>query len=309
MSQSGVGSQNIVCERPDGTAIGVLRITRPSTRNAVTLDMVEQFCQTLTELEQDHAVKAILLTGDGADLTVGLDIADATTMYRQADADESARIPSLRARLSVHDRYFWGRGGLYARVARCPKVTILAARGACFGVGLYLALCCDIVVAGRSSRFAQPRWRHLGADGDLTMLINAVGLKRAREMVFCGAEWDAAAAERYGLVDRVVADEEVEALAFGFGATVSGVVRDGIAAEKALALATLDKMQVSTGFAVATVMGAMASNIHFRPGEFNFLRELRDHGQAEARRRAQEYFGAPSEEIKRALPVTGEASA
>ena len=64
--------------------------------------------------------------------------------------------------------------------------------------------------------------------------------------------------------------------------TVSTIMRDGIAAEKYLTLASLEKMGIGAGLATATYMGAMASTIHFRDGEFNFLRARRDLGVAAA---------------------------
>ncbi len=67
-------------------------------------------------------------------------------------------------------------------------------------------------------------------------------------------------------------------------------MRDGIAAEKHVVFASLAKMQISTGFATAAAVGAWASNVHFRPGEFNFLRETRDHGLDDALAAAERHF-------------------
>ena len=279
-----------MASRLEGTATGVVLLARPAVGNAMSLAMVEAFCGALDELEQDAAVKAIIVTGEGAHLCAGLDADDSVTMYRNADDDRGAKVPSLRSRLRVHDRYFWGGRGLFTRLVHCPKVTIAAVRGAAHGLGLYLTLCCDLVVAGETATFALPRFQLLGADGDLTMLINAVGLKRMRELVFYSDGWDARAAQRYGLVDEVVPDIDVDSKAQEFATIVSGVVRDGIAAEKYIAIAAMEKMQVGTGFAIATMMAAMASNIHHRPGEFNFLKAMRDHGRKVALLLAERYL-------------------
>ena len=65
-------------------------------------------------------------------------------------------------------------------------------------------------------------------------------------------------------------------------------MRDGIAAEKFLTLASTEKMGIGAGFATATYMSAMSSTIHFRPGEFNFLRARRALGVEEAVRQAEQ---------------------
>ena len=276
----------VSCTRHPERHYGVIELRRPAARNALTLPMIDSFCAHLTALEEDDQVKAIIIRGEGDDLCAGLDIAAAAALYAPSDGTPPPKIPSLRARLRAHDRYFWGGRGLYSRVLRSTKVTILTATGACHGPGMFLALCCDLVVSGMTGRYAQPRWRQIGADGDLSLLINAVGLKRAREIVYCGIEWDASQALRYGLIDEVVPDAAVEAKALDYVQAIGAMVRDGIAAEKYIAMAAREKMHVGTGFAIASMMGAMASNIHFRPGERNFLKALRDTGKKAALRQA-----------------------
>ena len=278
----------VFCTRDTERQIGIIELRRPASRNALTLAMIDDFRAHLTALENDHQVKAIVLRGEGADLCGGLDVSDANQLYAPTDGAAASKVPSLRARLRAHDGYFWGSEGLYSRVARCTKVTVLAANGLCHGPGMFLALCCDLVVAASDSRFAQPRWRNVGADGDLTLLINAVGLKRASEMAFCGAEWNALQARKYGLVDEVVAPGAVHAKAGEYAALITPMVRDGVAAEKYVAMAALEKMHVGTGFAIATMMGAMSSNIHFRPGEYNVFKSMRDAGAGPALRDAAE---------------------
>jgi enoyl-CoA hydratase len=280
----------VSCTRDPERQIGTIELRKPASRNALTLDMITDFRSHLAALENDHQIKAIVIRGQGPDLCGGLDVEDANNFYAPTDGAKASRVPSLRARLRAHDGYFWGNDGLYSRVARCTKVTVLAANGLCHGPGMFLALCCDLVVAASDSRYAQPRWRHVGADGDLAMLINAVGLKRASEIAFCSMEWDATEALKYGLVDEVVAPGAVHAKADEYAALITPMVRDGVAAEKYVAMAALEKMHVGAGFAIATMMGAMSSNIHFRPGEYNFLKSMRDAGAGAALRDAAEHM-------------------
>jgi enoyl-CoA hydratase len=239
--------------------------------------MTREFTTALTALENDDYVKVIVVTAEGPDLSVGLDPEEAGTHHQRLGGPDE-RIPSLRARLQSAGELFWGRDGLYARLLGCPKVTILAANGRCHDVGVYLSLFCDIAVAGQGAEFANPRWQHVGVDGDVSMLLAAVGRKKANELMFAGARWSAEQALAAGLVNIVSAGPSADAATFDVAATVSTIMRDGIAAEKYLTLAATEKMGIGAGLATASMMSAMATTIHFRPGEFNFLRERRDHG-------------------------------
>lgn len=262
--------------------VAVVSIGTPADRGLLTTAGVDAARRALRAAEDDDDIKAVVLRPAATDLCRGFDLDDAAEFYQDPPGRPPAKRASLRARLAAHDRTFWGEDGLIARVARSRKVTVAAAGGRCYGPGLYLALASDLVIAGESSRFGCPRWRYLGADGDLMMLINAIGLKRARSAVFLGTEWPAEKANEIGLTDLVVPDIEVTAAAEELAGRVAHVVRDGLAAEKYLTLAAMQRAQVGTGFAIATLMGAMASNIHHRSGEPNVLRERRTGGTSAA---------------------------
>ncbi|MGE4242720.1 enoyl-CoA hydratase/isomerase family protein [Ramlibacter sp.] len=281
---------SIRTERDATAHIGRIVIARGDADNAVTLDMVAALRDAFVAFAADDAIKAILIGAEGTNLTRGFEPSEVERMYKDAPGGSTKKIPSQRARLLAHDALWWGPDGLYTRILHCPKVTVLAARGLCLEVGLYLALCSDLVLADRTARFGNPRWRHVGVDGDVSMLVAAVGLKRAKELLLFDAQWNANEALDYGLVDEVVAPEALDAAAVNLATFCTQVMRDGIAAEKHVVFASLAKMQISTGFATATAVAAWASNLHFRDGEFNFLREMRDHGVERALEAAERHF-------------------
>ena len=282
-----VSGQGVHAELADAPHVGRIVIDRPDHGNAFTLDMCRQFVAALATLEADDYVKVIVVCGNGPDLTVGLDPEEVGTYHDRVDVP-AERIPSLRARLRAAGEIFWGRDGLYGRLLTSQKVTVLAANGRCHDVGLDLALFCDIAVAGSGAEFANPRWQHVGVDGDVSMLLATVGRKRANELMFAAARWTPEQALSAGLVNIVVEVPDASAAALEVARTVSTIMRDGIAAEKYLTLAATEKMGIGAGFATATIMSAMSSTIHFRPGEFNFLRARRDLGVAGALAAAQQ---------------------
>jgi len=228
-----------------------------------------------------------VISAAGENLTCGFDPAEVESIYK---VSPGRKVPSQRARLLAQDGLWWGPNGLYGRILHCPKITILAAKGLCHEVGLYLALYCDLVLAADSARFANPRWRHVGVDGDVSMLIAAVGLKRAKELMYCGSEWAARDALAYGLIDEVVPAGALDAKVGEIATLCTQVMRDGIVTEKHVVFASLARMHIMTGFATAAVIAGWASNVHFRPGEFNFLREARNSGLAAALKAADDYF-------------------
>ena len=283
-------TSQIRCEKNVQAHTGRIVINRVDMDNAFSIEMVKAMRDGFADFAQDDAIKAILICAEGEHLTCGFDLTQVEEIYKQAPGGLSKKVPSQRARLMAQDALWWGTDGLYKRILHSPKVTVLAAKGMCHEVGLYLSLCCDLVLAADTARFGNPRWSHLGVDGDISMLVAAVGLKRAKELMIFGLEWDAREAQTYGLVDEVINEVKLDAAAFELATLCTQVMRDGIAAEKHVVFASLAKMQISTGFATAATVGAWASNIHFRPGEFNFLREVRNQGLDSALTAADTHF-------------------
>lgn len=284
-------SIHIRCEHNVAPHVGRILIGRADHANAFTLAMVNEFRAALSELESDDAIKVIMICAEGEHLTRGFDPAEIEKIYTSAPGGGNRKVPSQRARLLALDGLWWGPKGLYGRLLHCPKITILAAKGLCHEIGLYLALVCDLVFAADSARFANPRWRHVGVDGDISMLIAAVGLKRAKELMYLGTEWPARDALAYGLIDGVVEISALDEAVLNTATYCTQVMRDGIVTEKHVVFASLAKMHINTGFATATAVGAWASNVHFRAGEFNFLREVRHSGVEGALKASERYFG------------------
>jgi len=265
-------------ERDAQQHLATLVVASGRPGNPMTAEMVRTLSRNLAELSVDDDIKVIVICGEGGDLTCGADPAEAEQVFKDAPGGAAKRVPSQRARLAVMDDLWWGPDGLYTRVLRCPKVTLLVAQGLCLDVGLYLALCCDLVLADDTASFGSPRWRHVGVDGDLSMLVAAVGLKRAKDLLIFSSRWTANQALDAGLIDEVLLPEALGARVAHLASFCTQVMRDAIAAEKRVVFASLAKLQIGTGFATAAAVGAWASNLHFQAGEFNFLREARDQG-------------------------------
>jgi len=181
-------------EHKDGVAL--VRLNRPDKRNAIDRAMVDALHAICAELEASDA-RGVVLGAAGDTFASGADIAE---LRERTRADALAAINS----------------GLFRRIERLPMPTIAAVRGYALGGGCELAMACDLRVAGEGARFGQPETKLgiIAGAGANYRLRALVGLGRARELLFTGRIIRADEALRIGLVERVVADAEVDDEAF-----------------------------------------------------------------------------------------------
>ena len=185
------GYETILVDVEDRLA--VVTFSRPEKRNAIDQTMVNELHDVLDGFVADGDVQACVFTGAGDKAFVG-----------------GADIAQLRDRKAA-DALQTINATLFSRVEALPFPTIAAVKGYCLGGGCELSMCCDLRVAGESARFGQPEVA-LGiipAAGGTQRLPRLVGLGRAKDLVLTGRIIDSAEAERIGLVNRVVPDDEV----------------------------------------------------------------------------------------------------
>jgi enoyl-CoA hydratase len=175
----------------DGVAL--VTLNRPEVHNALNQQMVDDLHAVLGSYETRDDIRALILTSAGGKAFMsGADIAQLRER-RRADAHKGIN------------------ASLFARIERFPRPTVAAIVGWCLGGGCELALSCDFRVAAASSKFGQPEvgLGIMAAAGGTRRLPALVGLAHARRLLFSGAIIDAAEAERIGLVDQVVSEDEV----------------------------------------------------------------------------------------------------
>jgi enoyl-CoA hydratase/carnithine racemase len=178
----------------DGVEIVVLK--NPPV-NALSTALLKDLDATVTSLESDPRVRAVILTGDGQYFSAGADLKEMATMDL-ATAPEVVR-----------------RGhALFARIAGLRAPVVAAINGLALGGGLELALATDLRVAGESAKLGAPEVNYglLPAYGGTQRLPRVVGVPKAKELIFSGAIISAAEALRIGLVNKTVpAGQELRA--------------------------------------------------------------------------------------------------
>jgi len=185
----------MLAEMDDG--VGLITFNQPEKRNAMSVDMWEGLGQILDAFAADASVRVIVLTGAGSKAFVsGADI----SQFEKTRADSNAQLEYDKLTSA-------GR----AKLAAFPKPVIARVRGYCLGGGLGIAMQADLRIAAIDSEFGIPAAR-LGIAYGYEMvrkLVALVGPAHARMMLYTGTRIGAAEAERIGLVNRVVPDQDL----------------------------------------------------------------------------------------------------
>lgn len=168
--------------------VGIIRLNRPTVLNALCREMLIELSQALDMLEEDERIGALMITGNERAFAAG---ADLTEIQKQEYID--------RYQHKV-DALYW------QRLSRCRKPVIAAVAGYALGGGCELAMMCDVILAADNAKFGQPEVTIglMPGSGGTQRLTRLVGRTRAMELCLTGRMIDAAEAERYGLVTRVV---------------------------------------------------------------------------------------------------------
>jgi 2-(1,2-epoxy-1,2-dihydrophenyl)acetyl-CoA isomerase len=180
-----------------------IELNRPETRNAWNDQFSVDLLAAIREVTDDPGIRAVLVTGAGRSFSSGADLKEAVARAESGEPRDVYRV--------LTERYH----PLISGVRRMPKPVIAAVNGAAAGIGLSLALACDLVVAAESA-FFQLAFVNIGLvpDGGSSLLVpSRVGFTRATELAMLGERLDARTALDWGLINRVWPDAEFAAQA------------------------------------------------------------------------------------------------
>jgi len=225
----------------------LIGFNRPQKKNAFTLEMLAELVQAYTELDSDDALRVGVVFAHGNDFTAGLDLANV--------APAIAAGKPLAPAGGVDP---WGTHG-----PRCRKPVVIAAHGLCLTLGIELILSADITVAAVGTRFGQIEIKRgiFPFAGGTYRWVERVGWGNAMRYLLTADELDAAEALRIGLVQSVVAADEVLASAIAIAERIAAqaplgvqatlhnarlAVAEGQAAAAAALLPKLRELMVST---------------------------------------------------------------
>ena len=237
-----------------------ITLNRPETLNAVTADMREELIVLLDRASADPDVRAVVLTGAGRGFCSGADL--------RGSAAAGERVAGDVARVLKR-----GVQRMVAAVLDCEKPVLAAVNGTAAGVGLSLALACDLVLAADTATFVAAFVRRgLVPDGGAAYLLpRLVGPQRAKELLLLGDSVPAAAAERMGLVNRVVPAAELEKTARELALRLAGGPTRALALTKQLVNAALESDRSTAFAAEATAQEINMATVDAREGVRAFV--------------------------------------
>jgi len=173
-------------------SVGIATINRPEALNALNSTVIEELSALVNEIENDKALRALVITGEGRSFVAGADIAE-------------------QCPLDLAGGRAWGRRGsaLFRKIELLEIPTIAAVNGFALGGGCELAMACDIILASEKAKFGQPEVG-LGITPGFSgtqRLARRIGAARAKELIFSGKMIKADEAKEVGLVNAVHAPE------------------------------------------------------------------------------------------------------
>lgn len=201
------GTEKMLARKAGG--VGWMIFNNPERHNAVSLEMWQAAERILADFASDPAVRVVVVTGAGGKAFVsGADISKFESERSSAEAVATYQATTARA---------------YDALYNLAKPTIAMIRGHCIGGGAALAVCCDLRIATEKSSFGIPAAK-LGLGYGLTgiaRLVDVVGPSFAKELFFTAKRFTAAEAERMGLVNRVLPEDQIEAFVEDYANTIA----------------------------------------------------------------------------------------
>lgn len=209
--------------------VAILTISRPKAKNALSFEVMRLMFQAVQELDKDEGVGCIIITGAEGVFAAGADIAEMS--------DKSAT-DMLRP-----DQF-----ALWQEFAATRTPMIAAVAGFALGGGCEVAMMCDIILAAEGAKFGQPEIK-LGiipGMGGTQRLTRAVGKYKAMEIILTGRLFDAAEAERMGLVTAIVPAAQLQEKALEMANMIAGFGKIATLAAKE-AVKQVDEMPLAPG--------------------------------------------------------------
>jgi enoyl-CoA hydratase len=197
-----------------------LRLDRPDRRNALSTQLRNDMSDALDALKREESLSVLVVTGTGPVFSAGFDLKE----FDRAADDAAFETELWDSSNRWHDA-----------VRRFPLPTIASLNGPALAGGFDLATMCDLRIAVRSAYLARPE-----AEWSMplySIVRDLVGGALARELSFTNRPLDAEEALRFGLVNRVVDDDQLAAATLDFARQVARAPRESLAATKAKAIA------------------------------------------------------------------------
>jgi len=182
--------------------IAVIKLNRPDALNAFSSEMLTELENVLDEISRDETIRSVIITGAGEKaFSSGADLKMVSTALRTPGAIDEAPV-----------RIYMEQGQrVFRKIEDLNKPVIAAINGWCLGGGLELAAACDIRIASENAKLGHTEVRIglIPGWGGTQRTAKIIGVGRAQELILTGGQIGAAEAEKMGLVNKVVPQDEL----------------------------------------------------------------------------------------------------
>jgi 2-(1,2-epoxy-1,2-dihydrophenyl)acetyl-CoA isomerase len=203
-------------------SVAHVTLNRPDASNSVNMEMGRELMDAALHCDEDPAIRAVVLSGAGSVFCVGGDLKNFAAQGEHLPYHLKELTTYLHAAIS--------------RLARMDAPVVAAVNGVAAGAGFSLAMSCDLILAAESARFTMAYSKAgLTPDGSSTYFLpRLVGFRRAMELTLTSRVLSAQEASEWGIVNRVVPDEELS--------TEAGELASQLAAGPTKALGTSKRL-------------------------------------------------------------------
>jgi len=225
-------------------SIQTITLNRPEKRNALNDALIHALKAALSAADKDESLRAIVIRGAGKDFCSG---ADLSALQKIAESDVLENLWDAESLME-----------LFAMIRKLKIPVVAAVTGRALAGGCGLATACDIVLASGSARFGYPEVK-IGFVPAMVMAILRRNLseKKSFELITQGFEFSAPEAERFGLINRVFADETFDADVVNYVSIYENVSRSAVVLSKKL-LYQMDGMTFDTALETGAEVNAIA---------------------------------------------------
>ena len=186
--------------------IMTITISNPGRRNAMTGQQSTELVGIWEDVWQDPEVSVIVITGDGNDFCSGADVSGMAATAAARAAGEAPPSSPVNSITRLAKKHVYG-------IMDCEKPVIAKVRGVAYGMGVNIALACDMVFAAPGARFCDSHVKAgmVAGDGGVLIWPHLIGMRRAKEYLMTGEPVPAETAAEIGLINACIPDDKLDA--------------------------------------------------------------------------------------------------
>jgi enoyl-CoA hydratase/carnithine racemase len=235
----------------EADGVATVTLDRPEKLNPLTFESYADLRDLLAELPHHEDVRVLVIRGEGRAFCGGGDVNEIIGELIRMDVRDLMRFTKMT-------------GDVIRAMRECPVPIIAAIQGIAAGAGAVVALAADFRVVAQSGKFAFLFTKVGLSGGDMGaayLLPRVVGLGRATELLMLGTTIDSATADRYGLVSKLVADDELDGAVAELASTLAAGPTLALSQTKSLLTRELD-MPIGSAMELDAMTQALLMTTH-----------------------------------------------